>query len=69
MKPGDRVMVRDRAGTTFRGQFGVIVDVWPLSAEPGFRVLLDGERLPLYIGPRELIPVSDESSRHVGGAE
>lgn len=69
MKAGDRVMVRDRAGTSFRGQRGVIVDIWPLRAETGYRVLLDGERLPLYIGPSELIPVSDESTRHIGGAE
>lgn len=56
---GDRVII---VAPSFVGMRGVVTDVKPI-----LLVRIDGERLPLHFGEREVIDESSE--RHVGGAE
>lgn len=56
---GDRVIV---VAPSFVGMRGEVTDVKPI-----LLVRLDGERLPLHFGEREVI--DEVSERHVGGAE
>jgi hypothetical protein len=58
-REGDRVIV---IAPSFRGMRGVVTDVSPI-----LLVRLDGERLPLHFGEREVI--DETSERHLGGAE
>jgi hypothetical protein len=76
MSPGERVEVRGR-GTSFTGWRGDVTSRVSVRGEWGFMVLLthddQGERTgyahPIYFGPASLIPIGEESSRHIGGAE
>jgi hypothetical protein len=56
---GDRVII---VAPSFKGLRGVVTDVNPI-----LLVRIDGERLPLHFGEREVI--DETSERHVGGAE
>ena len=67
MRVGDRVQIRGR-GTSFVGWRGVIVAKVALTAELGFKVLLDGDDdgKEIYFGPNSLI-VIDESQPLIAG--
>lgn len=57
---GDRVII---VAPSFAGMRGVITNVLPHAV----CVRLDGERLPLHFGEREVI--DEQSEKHIGGAE
>jgi len=69
VKGGDRVQVRDGRGTSFGNAKGTVVSAHRTRSEIGYMVLLDGERLAIYFGPAALIPISEDSSRHITGGE
>lgn len=56
-------------GTSFVGQLGDVVTDVTTAGEAGCMVLLDGERKPLYFGANSLMPVSEESTRHMVAGE
>lgn len=71
MRAGARIRVAAE-WSSFRGMTGVVVESYP-----HLMVLLDGDLVrdregrqrPMRFGEREIVPISDESGRHVGGAE
>lgn len=68
MRPGDRVVVRAVEDSLLQGT-GTLIAVRRQRSETGYLVLLDGEPRSSYFGPDRVIAVSEDSSRHIGGAE
>lgn len=68
MKAGDRVVVRAVSDSILRGP-GTIIAVRTQRSETGYLVLIDGEERSSYFGPQRVLPLSEESSKHIAGAE